>query len=47
MDESKLQIDFNSMKQRNLDTGFVRSVRCAIRNDEGKSLLSKWNFSLS
>ncbi|KAM3728837.1 Poly [ADP-ribose] polymerase [Dirofilaria immitis] len=35
MDESKLQIDFNSMKQKNLDTGFVRSVRCAIRNDEG------------
>ncbi|VDO62341.1 unnamed protein product [Onchocerca flexuosa] len=38
MDESKLQIDFNLMKQKNLDTGFVRSVRCAIRNDEGKSL---------
>ncbi|OZC05821.1 WGR domain protein [Onchocerca flexuosa] len=35
MDESKLQIDFNLMKQKNLDTGFVRSVRCAIRNDEG------------
>ncbi|KAL3989812.1 Poly [ADP-ribose] polymerase 2 domain protein [Acanthocheilonema viteae] len=35
IDESKLQIDFNSMKQKNLDTGFVRSVRCAIRNDEG------------
>ncbi|CAG9537634.1 unnamed protein product [Cercopithifilaria johnstoni] len=35
MDESKLQVDFNLMKQKNLDTGFVRSVRCAIRNDEG------------
>uniref|UniRef100_A0A1I7VNJ8 Poly [ADP-ribose] polymerase n=1 Tax=Loa loa TaxID=7209 RepID=A0A1I7VNJ8_LOALO len=35
MDESKLQIDFNLMKQKNLSTGFVRSVRCAIRNDEG------------
>uniref|UniRef100_A0A0R3RG07 Poly [ADP-ribose] polymerase n=1 Tax=Elaeophora elaphi TaxID=1147741 RepID=A0A0R3RG07_9BILA len=35
MDESKLQVDFNSMKQKNLDTGFVRSVRCTIQNDEG------------
>ncbi|VDK81744.1 unnamed protein product [Litomosoides sigmodontis] len=35
MDESKLQVDFKSMKQKNLDTGFVRSVRCAVRNDEG------------
>lgn len=41
MDESKLQVDFKSMKQKNLDTGFVRSLRCAIRNDEGKSFPGK------
>uniref|UniRef100_A0A1I8F0W9 Poly [ADP-ribose] polymerase n=1 Tax=Wuchereria bancrofti TaxID=6293 RepID=A0A1I8F0W9_WUCBA len=42
MDESKLQVDFNSMKQKNLDTGFVRSVRCAIRNDE--DLYRVWEY---
>uniref|UniRef100_A0A915PS88 Poly [ADP-ribose] polymerase n=1 Tax=Setaria digitata TaxID=48799 RepID=A0A915PS88_9BILA len=42
VDESKLQIDFNSMKQKNLDSGFVRSVRCAIQNDEG--LYRVWEY---
>ncbi|VDO24680.1 unnamed protein product [Brugia timori] len=42
MDESKLQVDFNSMKQKNLDTGFVRSIRCAIRNDE--DLYRVWEY---
>ncbi|VDM96854.1 unnamed protein product [Thelazia callipaeda] len=42
LDESKLQVDLNLMKQKNLDTGFVRPVRCAIQNDEGEHRL--WEY---
>lgn len=39
LDEAKLQVDFNAMKQKNLDTNFIRSVRCAVSEKEGISFI--------
>lgn len=49
VDESKLQIDRYSMKQRNLTSGYVRAVRCVTKLANGYfytfAYLGIWSLS--
>uniref|UniRef100_A0A915LM35 Poly [ADP-ribose] polymerase n=1 Tax=Meloidogyne javanica TaxID=6303 RepID=A0A915LM35_MELJA len=39
----KMEFDLEEMRQRNLDSGFVRGIRCAIRlNDDNNKIV--WNY---
>ena len=38
MDESKLSIDMELMKQKNVTSGYVRSIRCVVVDENGISV---------
>ncbi|VDK66707.1 unnamed protein product [Anisakis simplex] len=44
LDESNLKIDKHTMKQRNLTSGYVRSIRCAIKENENDDDCHVWEF---
>nr|CAD2128414.1 unnamed protein product [Meloidogyne enterolobii] len=38
----KMEFDLEEMRQRNLDSGFVRGIRCAIRLNDNNKIV--WNY---